>query len=543
MTPARVGAPRGSLPWLVGLGCLALTLLLYYPATRLRFVADDITLVRPNPDWLRDALLPSATNFHYFPVYQLPLSLIPALTGWRPEVMHALNFVLYSAVGLALFQWLLKLDAGVFAAALASLFFLSRGINYEVVAWVTGLGYLVVVLLTVATCSWWYDFLRGKGRKYLAWAIAGFAGAVFTIEHGMLLLPLYLLLEWTMHPGPGGWWGLGRNAGDRSGRWGRFAGLLLRRAARYVPFVLVVVVFMTIKLGHHGSLLSSQVGPPTAAVEPIPSGERALEALPPERMWHRVFNTPSRAYRDLLMAPSYLVLPIGTSSGADDSWLTRRASLVLLPWLALHVWLLWKGPPLARFLLGWMYLYLLPVAVASVPQARYFFLATVPAAGLVGLGLSRLAGRLRARVPGRAPEVLAVLLLVAVAGGESVFIRARLKEWRLASDLMQQTLSDLQQDVTAGAREVYLVNFPHGVRGPYWPAYAFGVAAEHLNLMLRPPRPDLTIHPVHDRSFVEGRWPTVGAYASVEQVRGRLRPPQVVAHEFLGRPPWIQPVN
>ena len=57
---------------------------------------------------------------------------------------------------------------------------------------------------------------------------------------------------------------------------------------------LVVVVFMAIKLGLHGALLSSQVLPPTPVVDPIPSGERVVGQLPPERRWHRVLNTPAR---------------------------------------------------------------------------------------------------------------------------------------------------------------------------------------------------------------------------------------------------------
>jgi hypothetical protein len=70
----------------------------------------------------------------------------------------------------------------------------------------------------------------------------------------------------------------------------------------------------------------------------------------------------------------------GVARGAQDSWLTRHPWLVLVPWLAFQVLILWKGGPLPRFLLIWMYLYLLPLAVAGVPGARYYFMATVPGA-------------------------------------------------------------------------------------------------------------------------------------------------------------------
>ena len=539
MTADPLAQHRGRHLWLIGLGCLALTVAFYHPAFQLAFVGDDVWFVRPNPHWLRDALTPSSTNFHYFPVYQILLAALPALTGWHPEVMHALNFLLYAGVGLALCLWLRQLGVGWRACIVACVFLMSRGINYEVVTWITELGYILVVVLTILSCAWWDRYLSGRGAKYLVWTLAGFAVAVFTIEHAMLLLPLYAAFEWIMHPGATRRPGQPAASGNGPYRWRRLGGRLVRMSLRYVPFVLVVLAFFAVKLGFHGGLLSSHVAQPTASAKPLPSGERLMAELPRDRMWLGILNTPRRAYGDLLLSTSYLFLPIGACHGADDTLLTRHAWLVLVPWLALHLWIVWKGQPIARFLLAWMYLYLLPLAMASVPQARYYFLATIPAAGLVGLGVSGLHDRLSRRVPRLALDALAVLLLTALVYGEGVFVRARLREWTLASDLVRQTTSRLQQDLGRGVREVYLLNFPRGVPGPFWNGYAFGVSAELLQLMLHPPRTDVVVHPVYDRSFVAGSWPTVGTYTSAEELRGRLQQADVIAYEFLGSPPWI----
>lgn len=139
----------------------------------------------------------------------------------------------------------------------------------------------------------------------------------------------------------------------------------------------------------------------------------------------------------------------------------------------------------------------------------------------------------------RARDALAVLLLVAVVVGEGMFIRSRLKEWRLASGVFQRTLTSLEQDLTGEVRQVYLLNFPRRVPGPFWNGYAFGIAAEQPQLELRPPPTDVAVQPVYDRSFVVERWPTVGKCAFAGDVRETLRQPHVIACALLERPRWV----
>lgn len=96
----------------------------------------------------------------------------------------------------------------------------------------------------------------------------------------------------------------------------------------------------------------------------------------------------------------------------------------------------------------------------------------------------------------------------------------------------------LGQDLNGQVDEVYLINFPQIVPSPYFPSYAFDFA-ERLHLMVRPPPERGTVRPVYDRSLVDGRWPTVGEFASLAEIRWKLRQPRRIAYRFVGRPPWI----
>jgi hypothetical protein len=265
----------------------------------------------------------------------------------------------------------------------------------------------------------------------------------------------------------------------------------------------------------------------------------AITQLPADRTWLAFLNTPLRAYQDLLLGASYLFFPVAGCFGAEDTWLTRHPGLVFLPWLAAHVWVLWKGRPLTRFLVAWVYLYLVPLALGGVPQARYYYMPTVPAAALVAIALASAWDALARRLPARVPAVLVTVLLAGVILQEGVFIRARLAEWRLSAELVQAAVRTLQRDLDPGVQEVLWVNLPRAVPGPSFPAFTFSNAAEYLPLMVRPPRFDVVSRPVYDRTFVEGRWPTIGAYATPYQIREQLAEPGRIGYEFVGRPPWI----
>lgn len=525
--------------WLIGLACLTVTLWFYASTLHIAFVGDDLAYVRPNPNWLRDALLPGVT-WQYRPLPQLLLRALSTLGGLRPEVLHLLNLSIHAGIGVGLALWLRQVGMEPRVWTIAPLIFVSRGIGYEVLVWPSDLSYLLVVALTLITLSSWDHYLRGRGNRYRVWTLVGFTLAILSSEVALVLLPLYLLYDLIVHPEKSLWLHLPVTGERRRGGVREYGPLLLKDSLRYLPFVLVVVGFLGAKVAHHHTLfLTSYVAESAPAPAPVPSGMELAGRMPADRTWFGMFNTPRRALLDLLLGATYLFLPITTSFSNQDSMLTRHAALVLLPWLALHVWVFWKGQPVTRFLLAWVYLYLLPVAVASVPSSRYFYVSTVPAASLVAVAFVTVWKWLERRVHDKLIAPAAVALVALLVYGESSFVHARMEEWRQGSDLMKNALATLERELGPDVRRVYLFNLPRNVPGPYPSGVVFGNAADYLAVMLHRPRQDVAVIPVYDRPFVGGTWPTIGKYMTRVELREGLREPESLAYEFALAPPRI----
>jgi hypothetical protein len=530
------GRGEGTRTLLHAAACLAVALALYHPGLGLTFVGDDVAFLHPRADWWWRAILPGR-DWHYYPVTNLSFALLGGLSGLDPRPLHLLEIVLHAAVGLGVSLLLGRFGFAPWTRLLAALFFVSRGIHYEVALWITELSYVIVAILTLLTLVWWDRYLRGGGRRWLAWTALGFAVAVFTIEPALLLAPLFALYDLLLGR-------FGRPAADRDPVTTRWTTLtpsrLVRDARKYVPVALIAVAFLGIKRANAAGLLWSSVAASQETGQaPIPSGMEVETRPGPDRTWRGNLNTPRRAYLDLLTAFHFLVLPSGWTAGADDNRLVRQPWVWLLPWIAVHALILWRGPPLARFLLAWVYLYELPLALGSVPQARYQYFASIPASALVAMGAAAMVRGVGHPAARRVAVAAVVALAVAMGLGEARFIRARIAEWTLASDLVRATVEELR-GLPAGVQSAVLVNLPRGVPGPYWPAYAFANAAEFLPLMMKPPRPELEVRPVYDRTFVAGRWPTIGRFASRESIRAEIAKPRTVVYEFTGEPPWLR---
>jgi len=522
----------------VGLACLMAAGLIYRGALDCFFQGDDLSFFFGDRGWLRDALLPSSTVWNYRPLNEVALHLSAAVTGLRPAGMHAVNLLAHVAAGIGLYWLLGRFGQDRRVCLMAPVLFVSRGIGYGAVTWISTLSYLLTTLYALLTVVWWESWLQGKGARYAALTVGGFAAALLTIEHAVLLLPLYVMLDLLLRhsrlqcasgiPTPNGQT-QSRGAMADSGR----------TALRYLPFVVLIAVFFGIKYASQHGLLMSSLVLPADAPAPIPSGREVLNQLPPERMWLGMLNTPWRAGQDLLAGATYLFLPSGLAYGAGDTWLTRHAWLALPAYVAVILWALWKGRPLTRLLIAWVHLYLLPMSLAGVPQARFHYMMMAPAAALMALAWVAVWDRFAAGRARRWAVAVSAILLAALVYGEAVFVHARLVEWKLASTLVRDAIAMLQRDVHGEVSEVRLVNFPVRAPGRFWPAPAFENATRVLTAAIQPPRPDVRVEAVYDRTFVGGNWPTDGIYRTRDEIEGDLDRQELLTYEFLDSPPRI----
>ena len=160
-------APAGAADLLVvSLACLAVVAILYRGALDCSFAGDDIAYFFGDPHWLRHALLPISNVWHYRPLNEVVLHLSAALTGTRAVGMHAVNLLVHAASGVGLFLLLRRFGVERRACLIAPLVFVSRGIGYEAVTWISTLSYLMTVVYALLTVAWWDSWLQGKGDRY-----------------------------------------------------------------------------------------------------------------------------------------------------------------------------------------------------------------------------------------------------------------------------------------------------------------------------------------------------------------------------------------
>lgn len=523
---------------IVGLACLVVVFVQYQAALDCFFVGDDLSFLFGNPGWLRDALTPSPTTWNYRPLNEIALHLSAAIAGLDASRMHTVNLLTHLAAGIGLYWLLARLGQDRRVCLIAPILFVSRGIGYGAVVWISTLSYLLTTVYALLTVAWWNTWLQGKGARYAVLTFGGFAVALLTIEHAVLLLPLYLLMDLLMGHTRSLQLPVVSARDDRPSVHRGIVGLA-RELLRYAPFVLLVAAFFGIKYASQHGLLMSSLPLPADTPAPIASGREVLSQLPPERMWLGIINTPWRASQDLLAGATYLFLPIGLAHGVGDTWLTRHAWLALPAYVAVIVWALWKGRPLTRLLIAWVHLYLLPMSLAGVPQARFHYMMMAPAAALMALAWVAVWDRFAAGRARRWAVAVSAILLVALVYGEAAFVHARLVEWKLASTLVRGAIAMLQQDVHGDVSEVRLVNFPVRAPGRFWPVPAFENATRVLTAAIQPPRPDVRVEAVYDRTFVGANWPTDGIYRTRDEIEGDLDRRELLTYEFLDSPPRI----
>jgi tetratricopeptide (TPR) repeat protein len=186
--------------------------LLYRGAIHAPFVYDDIDQVQKNVSIQR-----MGTTWHYFhsaehfsdsfrgfggsfyrPLFWFSLAIDHKVWGLNPTGFHVTNIALHWITGMLGFFVLRRLRASVFVSAGSSLLWLGLPINSEVVAWVSGRTYSLMVLflfLALLSAEW---YLRSpRTLPLLSYCLAALA-TTLCHEEGVLVLPLTLLVLYSV---------------------------------------------------------------------------------------------------------------------------------------------------------------------------------------------------------------------------------------------------------------------------------------------------------------------------------------------------------
>ena len=210
------------------------------------FVMDDFLHVLANP-WIKSPRhLPEifgsslwsyggANTSLYRPLVHVFFMGTYFLFGSDPLGYHLLNLLLHAGVTVFLFlvtadvlarQPATSAPTATFAAFAAAVLFATHPVHCESVAWVSGVMDLSCAFFFL--CSL---YLYARSRDTLGWRYGLSVGAFFLAtlckEPALLLAPAFVGYDWASHSGAVAW---------------------RRRALRYLPFVLVVVLYSVMRI-------------------------------------------------------------------------------------------------------------------------------------------------------------------------------------------------------------------------------------------------------------------------------------------------------
>ena len=360
------------------LGLVVLVALVYRDAARSYFFNDDFQWLRGARDFAAANLLHLERYDHFYrPVIEIYFYLGRGLFGCNAFPFHVASIAIHLVNTLLLFLFARTLTGNDAFAGLAALFFAVQPGHAEAVAWVGAITDLLPALWYLLAIWTHLLFVNGRGARFYVISLAAFVACLLTHESSATLLPMMIALEATLvwESKGGNWAGIGR------------------RAARYVPFVLLLAAYLVV-----------------AYV--VNSRSYLVREGHYQFGWHAVPH-----------AIHYLItLYVGTRGLASQLLVVAVVALLLA-----------RGTPRVRFLTLWMLVTIAPASFFTWGNvSRYLYL---PAAGFAMLlaegvlALRTLAARYTSR---RTARTIAIAVTTILAVRFTVFaekVPAGFREW------------------------------------------------------------------------------------------------------------------
>jgi tetratricopeptide (TPR) repeat protein len=218
-----------------------LTVIAYAPVFTGDFIFDDQSLIRDNPYITRLQSLDSYLSqqdgivdpqdqgfFHtgyYRPLLNITYFLDYKIWGMKAYGFRMTNLILHLAVCLMLYALLLRLSRNHEASFWAVLLFALHPVQTESVSIIVSRNNILSTLFMLASLYAYLVWWRQRAPWALAVALAGFTGAVFSKEFGLMLLPILFLSQRFI-------------TGEKD---------LKREAASYVPFLMIAVIYFALR--------------------------------------------------------------------------------------------------------------------------------------------------------------------------------------------------------------------------------------------------------------------------------------------------------
>jgi hypothetical protein len=413
--------------WLWALPAVV-ALAVFLPALQLPLIGDDYMIIAFAKDigW-SDIVNPSANWYHFVPGALAGWKLTIAAFGYHPLIWHAISMALFCASAITSVAVLRALGRPSDEALMGGVFFATFFASYETIAFAgTGICYHSALLSYFGAVVLYRSFQRTQRRiTYVLFILAAIL-AITTFDVAILILPTIVILEYV-------------EGGPRSAikYWQRFL----------LPTLIVGAYWFA-------------------------GGQVAASALPQS-------PTPVAMLKKLLIDLAYL-------SSFNQTWFRElffNSYAIRIGWTVVVVGgsalLLLRASRSIRALLVWAVLHMVPFALLTGHQPRYFLFSSVAAAGLWAAAVKWLVTRPTGRRGERRLQIAlsaAMVFMIVTAG--AAFARDRLRSWAEAGQITIELQRLVNRELAARSSmpDVLLVDFP-AMHGAYhdvdWPPFLF----------------------------------------------------------------------
>lgn len=349
-------------------------------------------------------------EYHYNPVFWSFLWAIKQVFGLNSFVFHLVTIFLHLVNIVLIFCLSKKLTKNNNLSLISTIVFAVFFSHYEVVFWITGISTSLMTLFYLLVLIFFINFTSKQTIfNYLAFFIL-FLLALFTHEYAISLL-LVALTYW----------------------------MLLGKRNKNLNYLLKLssLPLITVFLLAFAKISFSQA----SLVPGIPTFPRFLASI--------------------IKSFLYLFIPIPYLIDSLPKIVLPLLFLLLIILLLLNI----KKNKLRLFLFIWTFLTVIIFSLTSLPQARYFYLSSIPTILLL---VSIFQTKSKLSFPG-------TIYLIIVLMSSLFFIQEQKQYWQKSSQITKRVLSDIKKSypIPDQNKNIYFVNLPDSVNGPPWNAYVF----------------------------------------------------------------------
>lgn len=387
---------------------LAVIFIFFSSTLNYYFISDDFFYTSFKT--FSDTLSFQKGEYHYNPVFWSFLWGIKQLFGLNPFVFHLATIFLHLVNIVLVFYLSKKLTKNNNLSLISAIVFAVFFSHYEVVFWITGISTSLMTLFYLLGLIFFINFTNKQTIfNYLAFFIL-FLLALFTHEYAISLL-LVALTYWML-------------LGKRNKKFSYLLKLSLLPLITIISLTLAKVSF---------SQASLVVGVPTI----------------------------SRFIASIIKSFLYLFIPIPYLIDSLPKIVLPLLFLFLIVFLLLNI----RKNKLRLFLFIWTFLTVIIFSLTSLPQARYFYLSSIPTILLL---VSIFQTKSKLSFPG-------TIYLIIVLMSSLFFIQEQKQYWQKSSQITKRVLSDIKKSypIPDQNKNIYFVNLPDSVNGPPWNAYVF----------------------------------------------------------------------